>query len=69
MYLSQFAENGSHVNSTMADREKRGEEEVQKFEYLKKERSFFGEIKSIFPNFQVLSFGEIYENIGKKFYI
>ena len=32
----------------MADREKRGEDKIQKYEYLEKEKSFLDEIKNIF---------------------
>ena len=35
----------------MADREKEGKTEIQKFEYLENEKSFLDEIKSIFHNF------------------
>ena len=40
----------------MADREKKrgkkeGKKKIQKFEYLKNEKSFLGEIKNIFHNF------------------
>ena len=35
----------------MAEREKEGKMEIQKFEYLENERSFLEEIKSIFHNY------------------
>ena len=35
----------------MADREKKGKMEIQKFEYLKNEKSFLDEIKKIFHSF------------------
>ena len=35
----------------MADREKKGEDENTKIEYLKKEKSFLDEIKDIFHSF------------------
>ena len=35
----------------MADREKRGENKIQKFEYLENEKSFLYEIKNIFHRF------------------
>ena len=35
----------------MADREKEGKIEIQKFEYLENEKSFLDEIKSIFHSF------------------
>ena len=36
----------------MADREKKeGKKKIQKFEYLENEKSFLGEIKTIFHNF------------------
>ena len=35
----------------MADREKRGEDELQKFKYLKNEKGFLDEIKNIFHSF------------------
>ena len=35
----------------MADREKEGKVEIQKFEYLENEKSFFDEIKTIFQSF------------------
>ena len=36
----------------MADREKKeGKKKIQKFEYLENEKSFLGEIKTIFRNF------------------
>ena len=35
----------------MADREKKRKKKIQKFEYLKKEKSFSDEIKSIFHSF------------------
>ena len=35
----------------MAEREKKGKMEIQKFEYLKNEKGFLDEIKSIFHNF------------------
>ena len=42
----------------MANGEKVGKTEIEKFEYLENEKSFFDEIKSIFHNFLGLSFGE-----------
>ena len=43
----------------MADREKRGEDENAKFEYLENEKSFLDEIKkTFFMVFEGLSFGE-----------
>ena len=41
---------GSSSN-TMADREKRGEDENTKIEYLEKEKSFLDEKKNIFHSF------------------
>ena len=38
--------------------EKEGRTEIQKFEYLENEKSFFDEIKSIFIVFEGLLFGE-----------
>ena len=35
----------------MADREKEGRMEIQKFQYLKNENSLFDKIKTIFYNF------------------
>ena len=35
----------------MADRGKRGQERIRKFEYLKNKKSFLGKIKTIFNNF------------------
>ena len=35
----------------MADRKKEGKMEIQNFEYLENEKSFFNEIKSIFYSF------------------
>ena len=35
----------------MTDREKRGETEILKFEYLDNEKSFLDEIKNIFRNY------------------
>ena len=35
----------------MADREKEGKMETQKFEYLENEKSFLDEIKNIFHSF------------------
>ena len=35
----------------MADREKEGRTEIQKYEYLENEKSFLDEIKSIFHSF------------------
>ena len=36
----------------MADREKKGKMEIQKFEYLENEESFLDETKNIFHSFQ-----------------
>ena len=41
----------------MADGEKEGKTEIQKFEYLKNKKSFLDELK-IFIVFEGLSFGE-----------
>ena len=35
----------------MAEREKEGKMEIQKFEYLKNKKNFLDEIKSIFQSF------------------
>ena len=35
----------------MRDRGKKGEKEIEKFEYLENEESFLDEIKSIFHNY------------------
>ena len=48
---------GSSSN-TMADREKRGEDENTKIEYLEKQKSFLDEEKTFFIVFEGLSFGE-----------
>ena len=42
----------------MADGEKEGKTEIQKFEYLKNKKSFLDEIKTIFIVFEGLSFSE-----------
>ena len=42
----------------MADREKKEKMEIQKFEYLKNEKSFLDEIKTFFIVFEGLSFDE-----------
>ena len=39
------------ARKAMADRGKRGQEGIRKFEYLKNKKSFLGKIKSIFHNF------------------
>ena len=44
-----------------------GREKIQKFEYLKNEKSFLDEIKKFFIFFEGLSFGE--KNCGHKFQI
>ena len=41
-------------------------EKLQKFEYLKNEKSFLDQIKSIFHSFEGLSFGEKIINSGNK---
>ena len=35
----------------MADREKKGKAEIQKFEYLENKKSFFDEVKNTFRSF------------------
>ena len=42
----------------MADREKKGKTNIQKFEYLENEKSFLDEKKNFFIVFEGLSFGE-----------
>ena len=42
----------------MADREKKGKTNIQKFEYLENENSFLDESKNIFIVLEGLSFGE-----------
>ena len=37
---------------------KEGKTKIQKFKYLKNEKSFLDEIKTFFMNFEGLSFGE-----------
>ena len=39
------------ASEAMADREKEGKTEIQKLEYLEKEKSFLDEIKSIYHNY------------------
>ena len=46
------------TSKAMADREKRGKTKIQKFKYLKNEKSFLDEIKNIFIVFEGLLFGE-----------
>ena len=46
------------TSKAMADREKREEKKIQKFEYLENERSFLDERKTFFKVFEGLSFGE-----------
>ena len=42
----------------MADREKKGKTNIEKFEYLENEKSFLDEKKIFFIVFEGLSFGE-----------
>ena len=42
----------------MADRGGKGKTKIQKFEYLKKEKSFLDEIKTFFIAFEGPSFGK-----------
>ena len=42
----------------MADREKKGKTNIEKFEYLENEKSFLDEKKFFFIVFEGLSFGE-----------
>ena len=39
------------TSKAVADREKKGKIEIQKFEYIKNKEGFLGEIKNIFHSF------------------